>query len=155
MRKQISQIRDLQLIEKELDANPAGVLAIYLENDKVVQLTTTFLYMDKNIYFFFNEKDELFNSIKLENDVSFTILRNEKARKGKDGFLPNYQVLSISVSGSLKVVDDKKLIDDLCRRYVKKYSAEGDEESENKFIRHNWILFIDTNEIQAFEESGG
>jgi general stress protein 26 len=155
MRKSISQIRDLQFIENELETSPAGILAIYLENDKVIQLTTTFLYMDKNIYFFFTEKDEIFDSIKLENDVSFTTVRNEKTRKNKDGFIPTYHVFSISISGSIKVVDDKKVIDDLCKRYVKKYSAEGDEESASNFIRHNWILFIDTKEIQAFEESGG
>ena len=71
MQKVISQIRDIEVIEKELMDNPIGVLALSLKDEKIVQEAITFLYQDKNIYFFFKENDEEFEDINMESNVSF------------------------------------------------------------------------------------
>jgi hypothetical protein len=47
MRKIVSQIRDIVLIENELVNNASGVLALNLKDDKITQLATTFFYQDK------------------------------------------------------------------------------------------------------------
>lgn len=153
MRKIVSQIRDIVLIENELVNNPNGVLALNLKDDKITQLATTFLYQDKNVYFFFKESDEGFEDIKFETDVSFTIVKNHKIKKTqKSDFNPTYNIFSISVSGLIKEVDDQKSADVLRKNYLKKYSTPDKKEKTLKFSK---VVFIDTEEIQAYEETGG
>ena len=153
MRKIVSQIRDIVLIENELVNSPSGVLALNMKDDKITQLATTFLYQDKNVYFFFNDSDEESEDIKLETDVSFTIVKNNKIRKTqKSDFDPTYNIFSISVSGLIKEVDDLKIADILRKNYLRKYSKPGEKEKTSKF---NKVVFIDTEEIQAYEEIGG
>ncbi|HEX9739942.1 MAG TPA: hypothetical protein VGA29_04130, partial [Ignavibacteriaceae bacterium] len=67
-------------------------------------------------------------------------------------FTPVYNILSISVAGQLKKVDDEKLFDSLRKNYLKKYSSKVDEKEKPRL---NNVIFIDTEEIQAFEETGG
>ncbi len=151
MHKTISQIRDIEVIEKELMNNPIGVLAMSLKDEKISQQAITFLYQDKNIYFFFKENDEEFEDIKLESSVSFTIVKNDKIKKVSD-FNLLYNVISITITGLIKVVDDPKLVNTLIENYRNKYSKEADKEGETKLTK---VVFIDTEEIQAYEETGG
>ena len=76
--KKTFQIRDLELIEKELSENFVGVLAVTLKNEKVVQTATTFVYMDKNIYIFFNNESEIYEDINLDINGSFIILKTPR-----------------------------------------------------------------------------
>ena len=155
MRKIVNQIRNLDLIEKELNSNMIGVLALNVDEDKVVQTTTTYIYLDKNIYIFFGEKDELYNSIKFRTDVNFTILKTEKTKKTpKADFTPTYHIFSISISGLLKEVDDQKTKDDLRKNYLEKYSSRQEERERNP-AKLSRVVLIDSREIQAIEEIGG
>jgi len=155
MRKIVNQIRNLDLIEKELNSNMIGVLALNVDEDKVVQITTTYIYLDKNIYIFFGEKDELYNSIKFRTDVNFTILKTEKTKKTpKADFTPTYHIFSISISGLLKEVDDQKTKDDLRKNYLEKYSSRQEERERNP-AKLSRVVLIDSREIQAIEEIGG
>jgi nitroimidazol reductase NimA-like FMN-containing flavoprotein (pyridoxamine 5'-phosphate oxidase superfamily) len=152
MKKSVSQIRDMVHIEKELLENISGVIALNIK-DEIIQLATTFLYQDKNIYFFL-DKNELFEDIEFETDVSFTIVKNERVKKAqKTDFNPSYNITSISVSGLIKKVDDTKLLALLKKNYLKKYFSRHDD--KEKTLKLNQVVFIDTNEIQAFEEMGG
>ncbi|HSP86849.1 MAG TPA: hypothetical protein VLN45_01845 [Ignavibacteriaceae bacterium] len=152
MKKIVNQIRDIQHIEKELHNNPVGVLSLNLKDDELIQMPTTFLYLDKNIYFFLDDNAELYENLKLETDVKFIIVMNEKIKKNsKIDFTPMYNVISVSIAGLLKKVDDEKLMNLVRKNYVKKYSSKSDEKS----FLSNKIVFIDTEEIQAFEEVGG
>jgi len=153
MQKIISQIRDIVVIEKELVNNPIGILALNLKDEKITQLAITFLYQDKNVYFFFKDNDEEFEHIKLDCKVSFTIVKNDKIKKAqKADFTPLYNILSVSVSGLIKVVDDPKLVDTLRENYIKKYSKVVEKDESPKLSK---VVFIDTEEIQAYEETGG
>jgi nitroimidazol reductase NimA-like FMN-containing flavoprotein (pyridoxamine 5'-phosphate oxidase superfamily) len=153
MKKIVTQIRDIHHIEKELQTNPAGVLALNVKDDEIVQIATTFLYQDKNVYFFLDDKDDLLENLKYETPVSFIIVKNEKTKKNsKQDFTPVYNILSISIAGQLKKVDDEKLFDSLRKNYLKKYSSKVDEKEKPRL---NNVIFIDTEEIQAFEETGG
>jgi nitroimidazol reductase NimA-like FMN-containing flavoprotein (pyridoxamine 5'-phosphate oxidase superfamily) len=153
MKKIVTQIRDIHHIEKELQTNPAGVLALNVKDDEIVQIATTFLYQDKNVYFFLDDKDDLLENLKYETVVNFIIVKNEKTKKNsKQDFTPVYNILSISVAGQLKKVDDEKLFDSLRKNYLKKYSSKVDEKEKPRL---NNVIFIDTEEIQAFEETGG
>jgi len=153
MRKIVTQVRDIEQIEKELVSNNSGVLALNIKSGKVVQFATTFLYQDKNIYFFLGEKDE-FDRINFESSVSFTLIKSDKTRKSHNpDFTPTYNILSISVSGFLKKEDDEKLLPVLKKNYMKKYSSGTDEEEIPSRLVN--VFFIDTEEIQAFEEVGG
>jgi len=154
MRKFVLQIRDLDLIENELKSNPAGVFALGIENEKVAQIATTFLYLDKNIYIFFNEEDEFYNSIQFDVGVTFTILRYGNANKPKSvDFDPSYNLFSISVKGIVKKVEEAKLIEDLRKNYINKYQKNIEGKIDYSILSK--VILIDTEEIQAVEETGG
>jgi hypothetical protein len=154
MHKNITQIRDLDLIESELKINLAGVLALNHGNDRITQIATPFLYQDKNIYIFFNNDDEFFESIKFNDYASFTIIKVERAKKTKEmDFDPTYNFFSICVKGPIKNIDDNKFIEDLRQNYLKKYKKNV--EGEIDFAPLSKIIIIDSEEIQAFEETGG
>jgi nitroimidazol reductase NimA-like FMN-containing flavoprotein (pyridoxamine 5'-phosphate oxidase superfamily) len=154
MHKNITQIRDLSLIENELNNNVAGVLAFMHGSDKIEQIATPFLYQDKNIYIYFSNEDEYFENIHFHDDVSFTIIKIGKAKKIKElSFDPTYNFFSISVKGSIRNIDDIKLIEDLRLNYLKKYKKIV--EGEIDFSALSKIIIIDSKEIQAFEETGG
>ncbi|MGA7839232.1 MAG: hypothetical protein WB996_14785 [Ignavibacteriaceae bacterium] len=154
MNRTIKQIRDIEVIEKELNKNGAGVLAVQCEDIEFLQIATTFLYRDKNLYIFF-EDDEFFNSIIFNTNVSFTILKEEKLRKSKKvGYSPTYKCFSISISGLIKKIEDGKIAEDLKLSYAKKYSNKK-EGSELDFTVINKVTMIDSEEIKAIEETGG
>jgi nitroimidazol reductase NimA-like FMN-containing flavoprotein (pyridoxamine 5'-phosphate oxidase superfamily) len=157
MKKVVTQIRDIEQIEKELNNNPVGVLALSAEGDKIIQIAATFLYQDKNIYFFFNNSDEILENISFNSVVSFTILKNDlvkgSKKSAKSDFNPTYCMFSISISGLIKEVEDDKSISNLKKSYLKKYSTKSDEKEKN--LKNAKVIFIDTEEIQALEEFGG
>ncbi len=143
--KKTFQIRDLEFIEKELLENFVGVLAVTLKNEKVVQTATTFLYLDKNIYVLFNNESEIYEDINLDINGSFIILKNESLN-GKD-IANQYRLMSISISGSVKKVEEQKLLDELKKNYSKKYPDDNES-----LIKLNKALIIDTDEILALDE---
>ena len=142
--KKTFQIRDLELIEKELSENYVGVLAVTLKNEKVVQTATTFVYMDKNIYIFFSNESEIYEDINLDINGSFIILKNESL---EGDTINKNRLMSISISGAVKKVEELKLLDEIKKNYVKKYP----EDNEN-LLSLNKALIIDTDEILAFDE---
>ena len=143
--KKTFQIRDLELIEKELSENFVGVLAATLKNEKVVQTATTFLYLDKNIYVFFNNESEIYEDINLDVNGSFIILKNETLND--QAALNKFRLMSISISGAVKKVEEVKLLDEIKKNYARKYP--GDNEN---LLSLNKALIIDTDEILAFDE---
>lgn len=154
MHKVIKQIRDLEIIEEELTTNPAGVLALMINDESVTQIATTFLYLDKNIYIFFEGEDEIFDKIQFENGVTFTVLKYGKLKKRKDiEFEPTYDLFSISVSGTIKKIDEQKLLEELQQNYIKKYKKNIDDEIDLSSLAR--AVIVDSEEIQAFEETGG
>ena len=142
--KKTFQIRDLELIEKEVSENFLGVLAVTLKNEKVVQTATTFIYMDKNIYIFFDNESEIYEDINLDTNGSFIILKNESLNEDT---INKYRLMSISISGAVKKVEELKLLDEIKKNYAKKYP----EDNEN-LLSLNKALIIDTDEILAFDE---
>lgn len=151
MEKHIRQIRDIELIEKELHNTHVGILALH-EDEKVLQIPTIFLYLDKNIYIFL-EDEEIYQALHFDSHASFALIRNEKPRKSsKQENRNSYQALSITISGSLRKVDEQKL-DEIKSGFVKKYSVNGDE--SEKAALNGKAVIIDSEEIQAFEETGG
>jgi predicted FMN-binding regulatory protein PaiB len=68
-------------------------------------------------------------------------------------FDPTYNFFSISIRGTIKNIDDNKLIEELRENYLKKYKKAT--EGEINFSALSKIVIIDTEEIQAYEELGG
>ncbi|HZW40077.1 MAG TPA: hypothetical protein VFF33_12330 [Ignavibacteriaceae bacterium] len=154
MKKITNQIRDLHLIESGLENNFAGVLSYYAGEDKVIHITLTFIYLDKNIYFFFNDDDDNYDLIPFEAHSIFTTIKSEKGSKiNSVKFDAIYRFFSVSIKGIIKKIDDQKLKDDLKHKYLAKYTNGESEKTHLKDL--NKILMIDTEEIQAFEEIGG
>ena len=160
MHKVVSQIRSLDLIEKELNRNLSGVLAVtHSDEERIIQLAKTFIYLDKNIYIFFDADDEVFENIHLETRVSFTVLKNErdkenKARKNKQDFIETYRLFSISIMGIMRKVEEQKILEDIRQNYIAKYSQRSASEIKD-YSSLDKLVIIDTEEIQAFEETGG
>ncbi len=154
MKKLITQVRSLEIIENELNENSTGVLAHVVENEKVRQIATTYIYLDKNIYMFFNDEDELFQDIHSGSNVVFTILKYvETDKKNELEFKPTYSFLHISVSGLIKKIEDSKLMVELQRNYLKKYKKKVTDETDLYHLKN--AVMIDSEEIQAFNETGG
>ncbi len=154
MHKIINQIRDIKVIEEELNNNPAGILALIFDGDKVTQLTKTYLYMDKNIYIFFHKDDELFDDIQWDSIAMFTIFKLGKLKKTNNlDFEPTYNIFSITVRGAIKKIDDPKLIEEAKNNYVSKYKRKINTPIDYSHISK--VVLIDTEEIQASEETGG
>jgi len=154
MNKIIRQVRDLDLIEKELNSNHAGVFA-FISNEQICQFAATYVYLNKNVYVFINETEELHFNIRLNAEGSFTIIKHKHlSRVKKEEFMPIYSLFSISITGILKNLTEQKIIDDVTNSYLLKYGKKT-EELKNKISSPVKIILIDTQEIQAFEETGG
>ncbi|MGA8265944.1 MAG: hypothetical protein WB779_15985 [Ignavibacteriaceae bacterium] len=155
MKRIIKQIRNIEKIEKELVENYAGIIALQLEDDKFEQLSTPFLYKDKNVFLFFTHNDELYEDIQFDSFVSFTILKNVKVKKTrKPDFIPTYHFCATKISGLIRKVDDPKAIEELKKSYAEKYSVKTDKSELDLKVIEN-IAVIDTEEINAIEEIGG
>ncbi len=151
MHRKISYIRDLETIEKELNSSSGGILAFNIDGERPVQYTTTFLYIDKNIYFFLDKDDEVYEKIGFNGPVSFTIIKDERLKKNRTKE-DSYYLFSATVIGSIKIVDEKKTIEDIKGKYISKYSLK--KETESKTANPKELIMIDSEEIQAAEEEG-
>ena len=151
MHRKITLVRDLDIIEKELHNTSGGVLAFNVDGENAVQYTTTFLYLDKNIYFFLEKDDEIYEKIRFNDSVSFTILKDERSRKSRTRD-EGYYIFSAAVLGLIKIVDEKKTIDDIRNKYLSKYSLKKSGESKSSHSKE--LVMIDSEEIQAIEEEG-
>lgn len=148
MHRKISYIRDLEIIEKELNSSSGGILAFNVDGEKVIQYTTTFLYLDKNIYFFLEKDDEIYEKINFNGPASFTIIKDQKIKKKEI----SYYLFSATVIGSIKIVDEKKTIDEINNKYYSKYSLKMSAESKSSETKE--LVILDSEEIQAVEEEG-
>ena len=150
MKQKVNQIRDLAIIEKELNKSKVGVLAYRDDKGKVNQAVTPFVYVDKNIFIFYDE-DENFDRIIFNSNVNFSIYKEEKISKENIlDFEPAYKFLQIWCGGIIKKVDDLKVKDEVIHAYLNKYTfkpAKGEKDLEKLFI-------IDTDELQAAEMFG-
>lgn len=154
MKKVITNIRDLKLIEKEFTKELGGVLTIQLDDEKIYQTATNFVYLDKNIYVFLQVDEDFYQQIKFEHFGCFTVHRSENKFKGQNLFAEStYKLFSVTINGLLREVEDKKLIDQLIELYRKKYSPGIDlkEYKKDKILK---TILIDTEEMQAFTEEG-
>lgn len=155
MQRIVTQIRDLEIIENELKNTMIGVLALHLDDEKTVQFPTTFLYRDKNIYIFFKNDDELYQSIKYNLAASFTIIKQEKIKRSKkEEFIPTYQLFSITLNGLVRKVDEEKTMVSLRQEYLNKYSKKTEQLKEGLHSLAAAII-MDSDEIHAQEEIGG
>ena len=154
MHKLLNQVRDLELIEEELNANPVGVMALLSDGEKVSQVATTFLYRDKNIFIFFGNDDELNERLQFNSKVIFTVLRYNHVKKNTEiNFDPTYNLFYISISGIIKKIDEQKLIEDLRQKFIKKYKKRASDDYDLSLLSN--VAMIDSEEIQAFTEMGG
>lgn len=144
MKKIVVPIKEITVIEAVLNDAPVGVVA-FRNEDNIVQKTKTFLYLDKNIYIFFDQGEDEFKKIKFERRSSFSILKNTESEIAN----ALYCILSITISGKIRLVE-QKIFDEIGKSYLKKYKMRKTDLSA-----FGGAVMIDTEEIQAFEESGG
>ena len=150
MQIKVKKIRQLDIIEKELDSINSGVVALPLEED-FAQIASNFVYHDKNIYLFIQDK-ELYEDLKFGSSAKFTAIKDssfDKKTKGETFF----RLLYISVNGILKNVDEKKIRDNIKQSFVQKYSGQLIE-SEGKSKSFSKLVIIDSEELIATEETG-
>lgn len=145
-------IRDIKVIEKELNSIASGVILLPLDED-VEQIAANFIYHDKNIYFFIQDKD-LYNKLKFNTGTTFIAIKdsapNNKSNKTNDSI---YILFYISVSGIIKKVTEKKLKNIIMQSFIQKYSGQLID-SENKSKSLSRLVILDTEEMIATEEIG-
>ncbi len=149
MQKKITTIRNLELVEKELNSAAAGVISLSLHKTEFVQFATNFVYQDKNIFIFIDDK-ELLKSIKFDSLSRFTVLKQKAAPAKVDSI---YGLFSILVTGNLREAEEKKVINDITQTYIQKYSGKlilPDDTSASM----GKLVFVDSEELLAFEEIG-
>ena len=145
-------IRNLKIIEKELNSLPSGVVMLPLE-EEFEQFATTFVYHNKNIYFFIKD-NELYKEILFGSITKFTAIKDSSiTKKSKQSTGNNYNLFYISLSGIVKNIKEKKLIDSVYQSFIQKYSGKLiDSESKSKsFLK---LVYIDTEEMTATDEIG-
>jgi len=152
MQIKVRKIRQLDIIEKELDSIHSGVITLPLEED-FEQIATSFVYHDKNIYLFIQDK-ELYDDLKFGSLAKFTAIKESKFdKKSKSADENIYRLFYISVNGVLKSVNEKKLRDNIKQNFIQKYSGQLIE-SEGKSKSFSKLVFIDSEELVAIEETG-
>lgn len=153
MLKYVKQIRELDVIEKELNNIDAGFFAFSSEEgEKIIHFPSTFLYRDKNIYLFILNED-IMAQVTFGASAIFSTIRTDKLKKNKKDTDHKYEFLSISVKGPIKKVDDPKTFEEVKGRYLEKYSADSALEDETLLM--DSLVLIDSEELQAIEEKGG
>lgn len=151
MKKQITQIRDIEEIEKQISKADSGVLCIHLANEKLYQFACNFVYLDKNIYAYLDNTDENYEHVKYGALGSFTVSRSERLKDKSTEF--TYRISLITISGEIKDVDDSKIADQVCEHYRQKYSSSIN--AEKYLISENLkLVILDSNEIKAVVEEG-
>jgi len=151
MDQKINQIREMELIEKELREAKVGVLAFSDGKQNVRQIVTPFVYFDKNL-FFNNTTDENFQLTIFDDTVNFSVYRELKLpNKEQADFAPSFKYIQIKCSGLLKKIEEQKVVDEVIKTFRSKYKT-GNKEDKQQVEK---LLFIDTEEIQASEIIGG
>ena len=151
MKKQVTQLRDIKEIEKQINKTRSGVLCIHLTIEKLMQFACNFIYLDKNIYTYLDTTDENYEHIKYGSLGSFTILSEEKVNAKTEDF--TYRLSYITINGEIKEVDDPKLAEQVKELYRSKYSPS--ERTEDYKVNENLKpVILDTNEIKALIEEG-
>ena len=152
MQIKVKTIRNLEVIEKELNSISSGVMVLSLEED-FEQIATNFVYHDKNIYVFIQNK-ELYKNLKLESIAKFTAIKETtRGKKNKNDKENIYNLFYISVSGIVKNVHEKKLINNIKQSFIQKYSGSFIE-SDSRSKSFSRLICIDTEELTATEETG-
>jgi len=152
MQIKVKTIRNLEVIEKELNSISSGVMVLSLEED-FEQIATNFVYHDKNIYVFIQNK-ELYKNLKLELIAKFTAIKETtRGKKNKNDKENIYNLFYISVSGIVKNVREKKLINNIKQSFIQKYSGSFIE-SDSRSKSFSRLICIDTEELTATEETG-
>jgi len=145
-------IRNLKIIEKELNFIPSGVVTLPLEVE-IEQFATTFVYHNKNIYFFIND-NELYRKILFGYISKFTAIQDSSiAKKSKQSTGNNYTLFYISISGIVKNIKEKNVINSVYQGFIQKYSGKLID-SEIKSKSFSKLVYIDTEEMTATEEIG-
>lgn len=150
MKKQITQVRDIAEIEKQLLQTQSGILCIHLSNEKLMQIACNFVYLDKNIYTYLDSTDENYEYVKYGSAGSFSISANENIKKSNE---LSYKLSFITINGEIKDIDDNKLREQITELYRLKYSAQIDA-SEYIVSENLKPVILDTNEIKALIEEG-
>jgi|UniRef100_A0A832G205 nitroimidazol reductase NimA-like FMN-containing flavoprotein (pyridoxamine 5'-phosphate oxidase superfamily) len=149
MQRNQTIIRDIQAIEKDINEAFSGVASMLLDSDKIYQVPTNFVYLDKNIFVYLDKNEEVFESIKFNSPASFSIIKTEK-QGGKE---ITYRSKSVTINGEIRIVDEPKVIEQIKENYRKKYSPRISFDDYQ--IPENLILcIIDTLEIKAVIEEG-
>jgi len=151
MKKQITLIRDIEEIEKQLINTQTGILCIHLTNEKLYQFACNFVYLDKNIYTYLDSTDENYANIKYGAGGSFSVFLNEKVNAKSSEF--TYKLSCVTINGEIKDVDDTKLRDQISELYRQKYSSNI--EAEKYIVSENLKpVILDSKEIKALIEEG-
>ena len=151
MVKNITQVRDINEIEKLIQESQTGVLCIHLDNEKLMQFACNFIYLDKNIFTYLDKTDEDFEHIKYGAIGSFLVFRNEKLNiKTKEA---TYKLSYVTVDGEIKDIDDPKLAEQVKELYRKKYSPSV-KADDYKMDENLKPVILDTKEIKALVEEG-
>ena len=152
MQIKVKTIRNLEVIEKELNSISSGALVLPLDED-FEQIATNFVYSNKNVYVFIQNK-ELYKNLKLDSIAKFTAIKNTRlGKKNKNDKECIYSLFYISVSGIIKNVREKKLINNIKQSFIQKYSGKLIE-SESRSKSFSRLVCIDTEELTATEETG-
>ena len=145
-------IRDIKVIEKELNSIASGVILLPLDED-AEQIAANFIYHDKNIYFYIQDKD-LYDKIKFNTGTTLIAIKDSaspvKVNKTDDAI---YTLFYITVSGIIKKVKEKKLRNIIIQSFIQKYSGQLID-SENKSKSLSRLVVLDTEEMIATEETG-
>ncbi len=145
-------IRNLKIIEKELNSLPSGVVMLPLE-EEFEQFATTFVYHNKNIYFFIKD-NELYKEILFGSITKFTVIKDFSiSKKSKQSTGNNYTLFYISLSGIVKNIKEKNLINSVYQGFIQKYSGKLID-SDSKSKSFSKLVYIDTEEMTAREEIG-
>jgi hypothetical protein len=145
-------IRDLTVIEKELNSIISGVIMLPLE-DEAKQIAANFIYHDKNVYIYIQDK-ELYDNLKFDTGTMFTAIKDfDSVSKAKNNNGSIYTLIYISVSGVIKKVTEKKLKNIIWQSFIQKYSGQL-LEAESKSKSFSRLVVLDTEEMIATEEIG-
>ena len=153
MKKQIKIIRDLSLVEKELNSSLGGVVAITLKKEGFTQFATNFVYQNKNIFFYL-ESEELLRTMKLDSLTKFTILSEKNVTKELLEIQePLYRLFSVVVTGIIREAEEKKTINSVTQSFIEKYSGKLIHE-EKGLPSSGKLYFVDSEELLAYDEVG-
>jgi hypothetical protein len=155
MKKQIKVIRDLSLVEKELNSTLGGVISISIKKEGFAQFATNFVYQNKNIFFYL-DNEELLRTIKLDALAKFTVLSEKNVTKELlDLKEPLYRLFSVVVTGVFRKSEEKKTINSVAQSFIEKYSGKLIREEKGSILSSSEnLFFVDSEELLAYDEIG-